>query len=189
MVVFFRGSPLENASQGVESCVEEEIRARRPTQRLVSFDQFRRHAFPQIEEAAVPRDPADLGVLFEDSNFRKRVAPLDIRWIVFVSGTTSTASSDISGGGAGGAVAGASTQKSTNLEAAIVSADDLSRGLHLTATAAGWEVFAAGVFGGALGAVPFLVFLPVFTEGPACHALGQRIAERLNNVSSTRGNR
>lgn len=89
MVVYYRSWTRENAPEDIAACIEDEIRSARPSQRLVSFDAFRRAAFPQLEDAALPRDPKDLAVFFEDPRFRERLAPLGIRWIVFVSGVSS----------------------------------------------------------------------------------------------------
>ena len=183
MVVYFRAAALENASQDIEACVEQQIRARLPKQHIVSYEEFRRAAFPQLDAASAPRHPSYLEILFDDANFRSRVSFLGVRWIVFVSGTSSSQKENFGVGGGPVLAAGGTTNKWTSLGAAIVSVNDLSRGQHLGTSANGKQFFAAGAIGGAMGGVPFLIFLPVTTEGPACRALGQQVASRIAKLS------
>ena len=183
MVVYFRAAALENASEDIEGCVEQQIRARLPKQHIVTYEEFRRAAFPQLDGASAPRHPSYLGILFDDANFRSSVSFLGVRWIVFVSGTSSSRAENFGGGGSGVLAAGGTTYKSTSLGAAIVSVNDLSRGQHLGTSANGKQFFLAGAIGGAMGALPFLIYLPVTTEGPACRALGQQVASRIANLS------
>ncbi len=103
MLVFVREFSFERRIDDIKAkgrildCVRGEILRLRPKQPMVSFDQFRRTAFPDLQRESVPQHPKYFGVLTGSAKFREAIAPLDLRYVVFVGGVVET--SEREGGG------------------------------------------------------------------------------------------
>ena len=69
-------------------CVQESLRRGRPDQKVVSYDEFRKTAFPTLPATAAPRNPEYLSILFADAEFRTRIGTLGIRHVAFIGGIT-----------------------------------------------------------------------------------------------------
>ncbi len=158
-------------------CVSRAIHSRRPRQRIVLFDDFRRVAFPHLTPATAPRSPDYLAILFEDSDFRKRVAPLGLSHAAFVGGVTRL--SDARGGMScsGDAVRAVCIgawywDKESRVGASILDLRDMERDEEISASARGTPWFAI-VQGIPLG-------FPAATESEACIGLGRDIARYLD---------
>ncbi len=70
------------------NCVTDEIKAARPGQRIIPFDEFRRIAYPDLPPEAAPKKPRFLQKLLERPGFMERIAPFNLRYIVFVKGAS-----------------------------------------------------------------------------------------------------
>ena len=71
-------------------CVGKDIRRHRPGQRIISFDEFRRTAFPRLTASTAPRRPEFLELMFRDAAFRQRIEPLNLKYVAFIGGVTET---------------------------------------------------------------------------------------------------
>ena len=87
MLVFYREFSFEagvddiaDEAQVIE-CTAETIRRNRPQQHIISFDEFRRTAFPNLSPESAPRNPKYLSMLLQRTDFRDRIRPLGIRHI------------------------------------------------------------------------------------------------------------
>ena len=180
MVVFVRKFSYEpgaeSTSESVVKCVENQLHLDRPAQRFVSYEEFSRLAFPDMELQSAPRDPEYLRILFDDPAFRTRIGPLGIRFVIFVGGVTH--SNVKSSGGlvglspAGGVlIAFVEWNKATELGASVFDLTKRSPVRQANASASG---------------TPWLLiveFVPIGatsdTEGRACRDLGRRVASDI----------
>ncbi len=96
MLVFVREFSFDRDIDDIKAkgrildCVRGEILLLRPKQRIVSFDEFRRTAFPNLSPESAPRNPKYLSMLLQRADFRDRIRPLGIRHIAFIGGVTET---------------------------------------------------------------------------------------------------
>lgn len=182
MLVFYRKFSFEThvddivgENQLIE-CVGETIQQNRPQQNIVSFDEFRRTAFPNLSPESAPQNPKYLSMLLQRTNFRERIRPLGIRHIAFIGGVTEvTFDSDsmICGGGYGGAGCfGVLTwDKTARLVASVLDLKNSLREDDLNASASGTSWLAiVGIF--PVGA-------PSDALGMACRDLGTRLTRYL----------
>ncbi len=180
MVVFVRKfsyeAGAESTSEGVVKCVEKQLRFERPAQRLVSYEEFSRLAFPDMEVASAPHDPEYLRILFDDPTFRARIEPLGIRFVIFVGGVTRStvkSSSGIVGGSPAGGVLIAYVEwnKATELAASVFDLTNRNPVRQANASASGtpWLLVVEFVPMGATSD----------TEGNACRGLAQRVASDM----------
>ena len=130
----------------IVDCLTAAIRRERPSQQIVSFEDFRRVAFPQLSSASAPRSPEYLGLLLKDPIFRKRIAPLEIRYIVFIGGVTELRTVFSGGGCAVGPGAGVCAyygewDKNTRLAASVLDISGARPTREAEASAAGTDWF------------------------------------------------
>ncbi len=182
MLVFYREFSFEarvddiaNEAQVIE-CTGETIRRNRPQQRMVSFDEFRRTAFPNLSPDSAPRNPKYLSILLKRTDFRDRIRPLGIRHIAFIGGVTETARDGAIicfGGGPGAGCFGMITwDKTSRLGASILDLKHSLRTENLDASASGMSWFAV------VGIFP--VGAHSDTVGAACRDLGARLTRYLD---------
>ena len=158
-------------------CIRDGIRRAHPELRVVPPDEFRRLAFPDLAPEAAPRSPQYLGMLLDSAAFRERIAPLNLHYLIAISGETRVKQT-------GGAVAGTAPapggaflvggwiwNRDTRLVASILDLKVTGAPAEMGATAQGtaWLVLIEGL---PLGA-------PAFTEGRACAELGDKVARYL----------
>jgi hypothetical protein len=157
------------------------IRETRPTQRIITFESFRRVAFPNLTSAATPRQPEYIALMLKEPAFRERIAPLRLRYVAFIGGVTR-----ISGphGGAS-CVYGYPYSvcfgfwhwdKDSRVGASILDVEAIQETEQVRATASGTPWFAI------IGNLP--IGLPAATEAAACADLGNRIGQFLNSEFS-----
>lgn len=186
MLVFYREFSFEagvddiaNEARVIE-CTGETIRRNRPRQRIVSFDEFRRTAFPDMSPDSAPRNPKYLSMLLRRADFRDRIRPLGLRHIAFIGGVTETArgGSMICGGGPYGAGCfGVLTwDNESRLGASVIDLEHSLREENLDSSASGTSWLAI------VGIFP--VGVPSDTVGSACRDLGARLAGYLDGEVS-----
>ena len=183
MLVFYREFSFEansdditNEAQVIE-CTGETIRRNRPQQHIVSFDEFRRTAFPDLSPESAPRNPKYLSMLLQRTDFRDRIRPLGIRHIAFIGGVTKT----VTDGGIGCVGAGPgfgcfgliTWDKNSRLGASVLDLKYSRREENLNASASGTAWLAV------VGIFP--IGLPSDPSYVACKDLGVRIARSISN--------
>ena len=181
MLVFYRelsfaaGVDDIAAEAQVITCMGDIIRRNRPHTRIVSFDAFRRTAFPQLSPESAPRNPKYLSMLLQRTDFQDRIRPLGIRHIAFIGGVTETTKDGfmipIFGAVAGGWVGLITWDKKSRLGASVL---DLKHSLaeeNLDASSSGTSWFAM------IGIIP--LGAPSDTVGAACRDLGMQLTRHL----------
>ncbi len=174
---------IQNISEEdrIVRCVAGAIRGEVPGQRIVSFDAFRRAAFPELPREAAPRSPEYLTHLLKDPTFTERVAPLELRYLLFVGGTTHV--DQVAGGFScvGGypyaACAGYwQWEKTSHIAASLMD-------FRSTATAKAFETTQAGTAWLAVVQI-FPVGMPAATESAACTDIGRRVGRFLRGMET-----
>jgi hypothetical protein len=165
------------AENQVIECVSEAIQQNRPQQNLVSFDEFRSTAFPNLSPESAPRNPKYLSLLLQRTDFRDRIRPLGIRHIAFIGGVREDifdGDSMICGGGYGGAgcIGVLTWDKKARLVSSVLDLKYSLREDNLNASASGMSWLAiVGIF--PVGA-------PSDVVGVACRDLGTRLTRYLD---------
>jgi len=70
------------------TCITKAIREAHPTVRFVPPDEFRQVAFSDLTPENIPPEDWTWDRLAEDPGFQERIAPLDLRYLIVVSGFT-----------------------------------------------------------------------------------------------------
>lgn len=187
MLVFVREFSFDRRIDDIKAkgrileCVRGEILRLRPKQPMVSFDQFRRTAFPDLQRESVPQHPKYFGVLTGSAKFREAIAPLDLRYVVFVGGVVET--SEPEGGGicvvapgGGGCFAYWEWDTASRMGATVLDLKKARTGDRVQASASGKAWFAI------VGVFP--IGIPSDPSGAACKDLGVRIAQSITNGQS-----
>jgi len=182
MLVFYRELSLEADVDDIADetrvieCTGETIRRDRPEQRIVSFDEFRRTAFPDLPPESVPRNPKYLSILLQRTDFQDRIRPLGIRHIAFIGGITKTTEDGgiHCGGmpGAAGCLGLITWDKKSRLGATVLDLKYSQRTENLIASSSGTSWFAV------VGMFP--IGFPSDTVGRVCQDLGTRLTHYLN---------
>ncbi len=183
MLVFVRESSFDRDIDDIKAkgrildCVRGEILRLRPKQRIVSFDEFRRTAFPDLSPESAPRNPKYLSMLLQRTDFRDRIRPFGIRHIAFIGGVTKTVTDGgiaCFGAGPGAGCFGLITwDKNSRLGASVLDLNYPRREENLDASASGTSWFAiVGIFPIGLPSDPSYV---------ACKDLGVRISRSISN--------
>ncbi len=187
MLVFVREFSFDRRIDDIKAkgrildCVRDEILRLRPKQPMVSFDQFRRAAFPDLQRESVPQHPKYFGVLTGSAKFREAIAPLDLRYVVFVGGVVETSEPEAWGicvAGPGGAACFAYWQwdKASRMGATVFDLKKAQTADRVQASASGKAWFAiVGVFPIGFPSVPSAV---------ACKDLGGQIARFLASAQN-----
>ncbi len=150
-------------------------------QHIVSFDEFRRTAFPDLSPESAPRNPKYLSMLLQRTDFRDRIRPFGIRHIAFIGGVTKTVTDGgiaCFGAGPGAGCFGLITwDKNSRLGASVLDLNYPRREENLDASASGTSWFAiVGIFPIGLPSDPSYV---------ACKDLGGRIARSIANEQNS----
>ncbi len=183
MLVFVREFSFDHDIDDIKAkgrildCVRDEILRLRPKQRIVSFDEFRRTAFPDLSPESAPRNPKYLSMLLQRTDFRDRIRPFGIRHIAFIGGVTKT----VTDGGIGCVGAGPgfgcfgliTWDKNSRLGASVLDLKYSRREENLNASASGTAWLAV------VGIFP--IGLPSDPSYVACKDLGVRIARSISN--------
>ncbi len=187
MLVFYQKLSIEANVDDIADetrvieCMGETIRRHRPEQRIVSFDEFRRTAFPDLPPESAPRNPKYLSLLLQRTNFQDRIRPLGIRHIAFIGGVTNTTESGgiTCGGmpGAAGCLGLITWDKKSRLGATVLDLKDSRRTKNLNASSSGTSWFAV------VGMIP--IGFPSDTVGTVCRDLGTRLTHFLDGKIQT----
>lgn len=178
MLVFYREFSFEANSDDITDeaqvieCTGETIRRNRPQQHIVSFDEFRRTAFPDLSPESAPRNPKYLSMLLQRTDFRDRILPLGIRYIAFIGGITKTVTEGAIGCLGGGCLGLITWDKKSRLGASVLDLNYPRRGENLNATSSGTAWLAAVLL--------FPIGLPSDTVGTVCRDLGTRLTRYLD---------
>jgi hypothetical protein len=159
----------------IVKCITDSLRARRPGQRMVSFEEFQRVAFPRLTPATAPKRPEFLELMFRDAAFRRRIETLNLRYVVYIGGVSEIGKK--SGGGicyigpVSGCVIVREWDRDTRIGATVMDIDRRQVVGKTEARAAGKSWFA------------LVVIVPIGnvadTEGKACWDLGAKLATIL----------
>ncbi len=181
MIVFLRElsfepgiDDLKNESFVVD-CVRSAIEHRDPDRRFVDYETFRRAALPELKSRSTLRQPKYLRMVLDHPDFRTRIAPLGLRYIIFVGGVTETNREGgiaCGGGGGGAGCFGLITwDKESRMVASVL---DLARRGNLLRS----EALATGTAWFAMIGI-FPLGMPAGTEGVTCTRQGEKIAALL----------
>ena len=186
MLVFVREFSFDRDIDDIKAkgrildCVRGEILRLRPKQRIVSFDEFRRTAFPDLSPESAPRNPKYLSMLLQRTDFRDRIQPLGIRHIAFIGGVTKTITDGgiaCVGAGPGAGCFGLITwDKKSRLGASVLDLGKTGRTESLSGLSSGTSWFAV------IGIFP--MGFASDTVGSACRDLGTRLAAFLDGKTS-----
>ncbi len=181
MLVFVREFSFERRIDDIKAkgrildCVRGEILRLRPKQPMVSFDRFRRTAFPDLQRESVPQHPKYFGVLTGSAKFREAIAPLDLRYVVFVGGVVETSEREGAGlcviGPGGACFAYWEWDSASRMGATVFDLKTAQTADRIEASASGKAWFAI------VGVFP--IGVPSVTGDTACKDLGVQIARFL----------
>lgn len=176
----YGGGPLKKARALEDKLSDYIIRAVRRENaniRFVNADAFRRVAFPGMDIDAAPRSPETLLTLLSDNEFQKRIAPLDIRYLVLVRmvsrSTPANAGMDFY-------TILVAWGEGTYLNAHVIDLKKSCLSGEIQSNASGYNVY-----GVALAFIPVIV--PGLSEPSACKGLAQAVARFIagNETSTT----
>lgn len=149
-------------------CISSAVTKTFPFVRIVSADEFRRAAFPDLPADAAPHSAEFVALLMNDPRFLQRIAPLRLRYLISVSGATEQSVVGAGGGGPAGLVV---WNRSTRLSASVLDLKREQAACELSASVAGnpWMLIVGGL---PLG-------IPSMTESQACEELGRSVTKFL----------
>jgi hypothetical protein len=156
----------------VLECIKDALADKHPTVRVVPSDEFRRVAFRDLTPEQILSGDSywEWNQLAKDPAFATRTAPPDLRYLIIVSGGTTTDTRfDVEGGGQVMAWE-IIWHKESDLRARII---DLKQGREagiVRASASGETVWLWP---------PAPLVIPTFPEGRACSELGEGVAKVL----------
>ncbi|MGE5303832.1 MAG: hypothetical protein ACM3TN_10930 [Alphaproteobacteria bacterium] len=162
------GHEARDVERDAFKCVRDALEKSNPGIRLVTPDQFRGVAFPDLPPEAAVYSSEYLALLLNHPVFRERLASLGIRYVVALRGVTEQA---VVGAAAGAPAALIVWDRNTRLTASVLDLAQSRVAGELNASAAGnpWVLI--------VGGLPLVV--PAETEATACAALGQAVVNFL----------
>jgi len=162
----------------VGNCIADALESAVPDVRFIPADEFRAAVFPGLSYAEAPSNPLFLTKLLLDSNFRARLQPLGLRYVILVSGATHQTGAGYGGcfGGYGGAACLVFYvwDRHSNLAALIVDVSTAAAPERVQAEAVGMP--GAGIV------LWFPVAWPAFTKYAACKEFGHAVAEAIRGA-------
>ncbi len=87
-VLPFKGESYVSMDDDIVSCLENRIKKHNPDQALIPYYKFVNTMFPDLPDWEVPREPESFSTLLADEKFYKDVLSWDVRYLIFVSGST-----------------------------------------------------------------------------------------------------
>ncbi len=153
-------------------CIKNTLWDTHRTVRVIPPDEFRRVAFPDLSSAEILSGDAsgEWDQLTKDPSLAARITSLGIRYLITVSGGTTTDSKFRMEGSFNGGVYWVEWDRHSVLRATII---DLRQGRKAGIVDASVSGKGAWVF------PPFPLIFPVATEGPACIRLAEEVIEFL----------
>jgi len=166
----------------VNACAVRAIVEKHPGVRVIPQGEFARTAFPDLPAESAPVSPESMKLLAESNVLRERIAPLNIRYLLYASAVTEIRNDKafgaaIGGAGGGAAIAGESWDKQSDYSLAIFDLKtQRSAGSQGSAAGHGWY-FVAVVL------VPLAAGWSPATESQACQELGDRVLATLEAMT------
>mgnify|MGYP006901957908 FL=1 len=182
VVLDYRGGSQEDAEKlekSVGDCVIAAIESKGLPLRFVTPSEFRKEAFPDMNITSAPRSVESIRTLTGQSQFRRAIDRLNLRYYVFVSESTRYQDEPVMVGGGYPPVAvlmGAAQMKETELLATVLDLHRPSDPKEMTSHVTDWG------YCGFVFIVPVLI--PAMTEAKACEALGRTIVEHIMREST-----
>jgi hypothetical protein len=163
----FSGEFSRAKEDEIVGCLSDPLLKAYPTVRIVQPQDFRRAALLTSDSAAVSWQE-----LLRDPQFKERIAPLGVRYVISISGETDQKSGLMNGL----FVFGFARMQTVRFKASIfdLKQDRLAGAQYASAT---------GKFAMVLLPVPIPVPLGLFTESRACKELGETVAKFLAGES------
>lgn len=163
-------------------CATKQLHQTYPHVRLIAQSEFVRVAFPELDPKAAPVSPESLKLLLDNATVRARIAPLNIRYLIY-AGTENDIHTAWEGfgcaGGYGFALCGGGG-KWNKLSAYDVLITDLKR--HTETGAANAKSGTSWV----ASVLPLVVGWKSPTESRACDALGEDVLRLLRQEVTSR---
>jgi len=173
---------LRRLERDLTECLGRELHASRGDLRVLAGDEFRRTAFPDLEREQAPHSVESLLILAQSETFLARVAPLGLRFLVVVGGSSEE---DLRHGGMAcmpvgvvpaGCFGSYVWDRRSRLGAVVVD-------LHARTASGAADATAAGIARrGAAGPIP--IWSVPDTQAEACRDLGIRVAADIAARSS-----
>jgi hypothetical protein len=180
--IFSWQSKQRKMEADVNACAVKFIIEKHPGILVVSQSEFARTAFPDLPSENAPISPESMKLLAENEVLRERIAPLNIRYLLYTSAVTEIRNDKafwaaIGGAGGGAAVAGESWDQQSDYSVAIF---DVKTGRNAAsqgnASGHGWYFVALVI-------VPLAAGWSPATESQACQDLGNRVLTTLESMT------
>ena len=147
MIIFLRDISLEPGIDDISDeallvdCIRNAIKSRDPKRIFVTYDTFRKRAFPELPAIAAPRHPRYIRLVLNRPDFRNRIADLNLRYMIFVGGVIETRTQGgigcFAGGHAGACFGLVTWNKESRLAASILDMDRMEELETVNAKASG----------------------------------------------------
>lgn len=159
----------------LERCAADAIEGHFPDLRYISREAFTKAAFPDLPADLAPTDIRHIRVLLENSTFQQRLAPLNLRYIVYMGGNTEIEAVHSwveLGGYMAATAAGASKwKKDTHVSAVVFDLQNPFKTVSAERRTEGTS-WVAGLF-------PFIIGAAAGTEEQACREIGGQLVRIL----------
>lgn len=165
----------------VKKCVSDALQKNHPQVRVVLQPEFVKLAFPDLPPEAAPISPESLKLLTRHDVLRQRIAPLDVRYLIYVGTVTEIRTlydlfGCAAGMGAAICVTAAGWNQQSDYSSSIVDIKTLG---ELRATGSvegrGWHLFITPF------PLPLSPGRTSATENPACQKVGQGVLTALES--------
>jgi hypothetical protein len=151
----------------IENCIEKELKKLESPIQTVSAETFRKTVFPDMDYLSVPSSPDSILALLNSPDFQQRIKPLGLRYLLVLHGESAGSTSGDCGGSQA-LICFFITYKKTIMSAFVMDLAKSRNAGEVKTEAVGKGWFAI------LGIFP--IGYPAISEGPACKALGQKVA-------------
>lgn len=148
----------------IEKCIDNALNKLEPPVQTVSAEAFQKTAFPNFDYLSVPSSPESFMALLTNREFRNRIDPLGLRYLLILKSESHFTNL---GGGLGPGFLALGWNKQTSMSARVL---DIAKNYNAGEVQA--EALGHGWF--AIFILPF--GLPAISEEPACNALGKQVA-------------
>ena len=157
-------------------CATQRLHQTYPRVRLIAQPEFVKVAFPDLDPKAAPVSPDSLKLLLDNATLRARIAPLNIRYVIY-AGTENDIETVWKGfgcaGGYGGAICGGGGEWKKHSEYDVVITDIKHQREAAATNAKEGTSWTAAV-------LPLFIGWKSPTEARACTALGEDVLRLLD---------
>ncbi len=181
------GEYSDGLEEDVTECIEDALEETHPTVTILSADEFRQVAFPDLTPEEIPASDWSWELLEHDAAFRERITSLDLRYLITVSVSEDASRGNLTGDVDGGVITLMWEQEPRVVMEAMVLDLKYSR-LAGTVSAEATDKSMLGFLW-----VPYVLIFPIpvvklsFHEGRACDELGERVARFLGQLPDEMG--